>query len=164
MSDLRNVELGACALSVDGADVGVTSGPTVLRIEPIWRPLREERHGEALADQVCLGARVRVEATIEEKTLDNLMRALPDGLDGTAWLGVGRAPGTRLGALAAEVRLHPLESADASKDVVLHRAAAQGPVEIAYQEGRPRAFRVAFVALVDETKDDGERLARLYQA
>jgi len=164
MADLGNVELGACAVSVDGTDVGHTSGPVVLRIEPIWRPVREEAHGETPVDHVYLGSAVTVTATFDEKTLANLKRALPYALDGGTYLGEGRAPGLRMGALATQVTLHPLEAADASRDIVLHRAVARGPFALAFEEGRERSFEVVFVGLADPTKPDGERIARLYQS
>ena len=164
MADLANVEMGACAVSVGGTDVGHTSGPVVLRIEPIWRPRREEKYGESAVDHVYLGSVVTVTARFEEKTLANLLRALPHGLDGGTYLGEGRTPGQRMGSLAAQLTLRPLEAADASRDVILHRAAARGPFQLEFQEGRERSFEVVFVGLVDTDKQDGELIARLNQA
>lgn len=165
MPDMSQLEMGACAVKVAGTDVGHTSGPVTLTVKPIWRPRRDEKYGESAVDYVLLGSRVEVTARFQEKTLANLKRALPHGLDGATYLGEGRTPGFKLSTAAAEVTLHPLEldGEDATKDVVLRRAAAYGPAEIAFQEGEERSFEVVFVGLVDGSQDDGELHARLNQ-
>lgn len=163
MADMSHVEMGACSVKVGAAEVGHTSGPVVLHVEPIWRPQREEKYGESVVDAVYLGSRVTATARLMEKTLANLKRALPHGLDGGTYLGLGRSPGFRMSTAAAAITLHPLECSNTDKDVTLHRAAAYGPVDVEFQEGKERSFLVVFVGLVDPQQPEGELHAVINQ-
>ena len=164
MPDMNNVEMGACSVEADGVDLGHTAGRTLLRVDPVWRAVRDERFGETPVDSVLLGMRVGVTVRLLEKSYANLQRAMPHAFSATGWLGIGRAPGFRAGDAAVELRLHPLEKDDDADDVVIHRAVATGTIEIPYEEGEERAFEVVFTGYVDLEKPDGENIARLFQS
>ena len=164
MGDMSKVEMGACAVSLGGADVGHTSGPVLLRVRTLWRPRREEKYGESVVDQVCLGSRVTVTTRFDEKTLANLSRSMPAGEQEAGYLAVGRLPGMRMSTVAAELRLHPLEESGTDKDIVLHSAAAYGPVEIRFEEEKERSFLVVFIGLIDTAQSNTELIARLSHA
>lgn len=161
MSSYVNVEAGACSITVGETGVGHTIGRTVVRFQPIWRPRREDQYGAAIVDKIYLGSEATVTACVAEKTLANLKLAVPHGLDGSTWLGVGRTPGFKLSSAAQQVTLHPLDQSGAGKDIILHKAAAHGPIELPYEEGEERSFLVQFVGLVDSTQTDGELLGRI---
>jgi len=161
MGDMANVEVGPCSITVGGASVGHTSGRTVLRFRPVWRPRREDKYGASPVDMVYLGSEVSVTVRLTEKTLANLKIAIPHGLDRSTYLGEGRLPGFKMSTVAQPVTLHPLEQRGTGKDIVIHRAAARGPIEIPYEEGEERSFLVRFIGLVDPTQDNGLLLARI---
>lgn len=160
----QNFELGACRVTVDGTDVGRTLGPVRLRVGTLWRDRRSDRTGAVLVDRVAIGTEVRVVLRLAEKTLANVQRALPQAAEGSGYLSLGRSPGLKASTAAQSLRLHPEERSDTGRDVLLHKAVATGAVEIAYGPGTGRAFEVEFTALLDTGKDDGDWLARLYQA
>ncbi len=164
MADMQNIEMGPCSLTLGQAAIGHTLGPVKLNIEPVWRPRREARYGEAIVDSILLGTRVRVTAVIAEKTLANLQAALPAGTDGTTYLGLGRSPGLRLSTVAQSLTLHPQERTGTDCDITLPAAAATGALEVPFADSEERAFQVEFVGLFDTTEDDGERLAKICQA
>ncbi len=164
MADMSHIEMGACSIKVGTAEVGHTAGPVVLHVEPIWRPQRDEKYGEAFVDAVYVGSRVTVTARLLEKTLANLTRALPHGLASGSSIGLGRSPGFRMSSASAQITLHPLECGNTDKDVVIHRAAAYGPVDVEFQEGKERAFLVVFLGLIDPQQPEGGLLATINQS
>lgn len=159
----QNIELGPCRVAVNDADVGRTLGPVRLTVRTLWRDRRSDRYGSSIVDRVALGTEVRVTLRLAEKVMANLRHALPQAYSGTGYLGLGRSPGFKAASAAESVRLHPEQRSDAGRDVVLHKAAATGEIEVAYGHGRERAFEVEFLALLDSTREAGDFLARLYQ-
>lgn len=159
----QNIEMGRCRIAANGVDLGETAGPVRATVRTRWRERRSDRFGETVTERIALGTEIKVTLRLAEKTLAALQRALPTALNGTGYLGLGRAPGSKASAAAFELRLHPEERADSGRDVVLHRAVATEATAIEYGPGRSRCFEVEFMALLDPTKGDGEMLARLYQ-
>lgn len=156
----QNLELGRCRLSLNGVDLGETLKPVTLRVKTIWREVRSERHGTSPVDRIATGCEVRVKAVLSEKTVANLLAALPGALAGTGYAGLGRAPGYRASSAAALLRLRPEERSDDGRDVILHKAVAVGSTEISFERGKLRAVEVEFLALLDPTRTDGDRVAR----
>ncbi len=159
----QNIEIGPCTATFGEADLGRTLGPVRLQILPIWRDRRSDRFGAGVVERVLVGGRVRITLRLAEKTLVQLQAALPQAGVEEALLTLGRTPGLKASAAADTLRLHPEERGDDGRDVLIHRAAPEGAVEIAYGPARSRAFEVAFEALIDTSKDNGDLLARLYQ-
>ena len=159
----QNIELGACCVTVNDVDVGRTNGPVRAAFITIWRERRSDRYGATVTDRIAIGTEIRVTLRFAEKTLNTLQTALPQATTQTDHLSLGRSPGFTASANAASLRLHPEERADTGRDIVLHKAVAMGAVELPYGPGMGRAFEVEFVALLDETRQDGDWLARLYQ-
>lgn len=164
MPDLNNVEMGACSVKANGIDLGHTAGRTRLRIDPIWRAVRDERFGETPVDSVFLGARLSVTVRLLEKSYSNLQLAISHAFPRAGLLGVGRGPGFRATDAAVELCLHPLEKQDDASDVVIHRACATEVIEIPFSEGGERAFDVVFTGFADLEKPEGETIARLFQS
>ena len=159
----QNIELGPCRVLVNETDVGPTLGPVRLSVKTVWRERRSDRHGATPVERIALGGEARASLRLAEKTLANLKRALPQATEGTGYLSLGSAPGFKAGSAAVSLRLHPEERSDAARDVVLHKAVAGGAVELDYGPGQGRAFEVEFVALLDPSRADGDRVMRLYQ-
>lgn len=158
------IELGPCRVSINDTDIGATIGPVRVNVNTLWRDRRSDRYGASSVDRVALGSEIRVTLRLAEKTLQNLQRALPQATETDNYLAMGRTPGFKAGSAARSLRLHPEERSGAGRDVVLHKAVATGAVELSYGPAQRRAFEVEFLALVDSTKDDGDWLARFYQA
>ena len=159
----QNIELGACRVTVNDIDVGPTIGPVRATVNTIWRERRSDRYGETVTDRIAIGTEIRVTLRFGEKTLNTLQTALPQATIQTDHLSLGRSPGFAASTNAAPLRLHPEERADSGRDIVLHKAVALGTIELPYGPGTGRAFEAEFVALLDETRQDGDWLARLYQ-
>ena len=163
MPDMSRVEMGACSIKLGDDDIGSTLGPTVVQIQPIWRPRRDEKYGESIVEHIWLGSRVTLVARVQEKTLANLKRALPYALEGEGYVAEGRTPGLRMSSASATITLHPLEATGTEKDIIIHRAAAQGVFEMEFQEGKERSFLVTFAGLIDPSQLDGALHARINQ-
>jgi len=160
----QNIELGPCRVRVNDTDVGRTIGPVRVSVGARWREQRSDRYGAAILDRVALGTEVRVTLRLAEKTLANLQRALPQTSAGDGYQSLGRSPGFKAASAAQSLRLSPEERSSTGRDILLHKAVASGAIAVAYGPGRTRSFEVEFIALLDTTREDGDWLARLYQA
>ena len=141
----QNIELGACRVLINDADIGRTRGPVRLTIRALWRDRRSDRTGASVTDRVALGTELCVTLRLGEKTLTALEHALPQATAAIGYQSLGRTPGFKASTVAESLRLHPEERSDAGRDVLLHKAVATGVVELTYGPGADRSLSLIHI-------------------
>lgn len=163
-NDLANIQIGRQILTYGDVELGHTDGGCEFSYEPEYTDIVVDAYGKTVADKVLVGEAVKVKVTLAEITLDRLKMAMPTGtLAGTTSqkLTLGSAPGKKLSDGAQELLMHPAFKAvdDLEFDISLYKAAIIGEVKLPYKFDEKTVYEVTFIALIDETKEDGDYLA-----
>lgn len=160
MSDIANVKLGVCSVEFNSVDLGHTKGGVTVTYEPTYHDLMVDAYGETVIDKKLLGEKFTAKVPLAESTLANLQIAIPEGTTDGSKLTIGSTVGDSLSDEAKQLVLHPIanESTNLEDDVVFHKAVVASTIELPYQNDGERIIEVEFVALIDETKTDGNYL------
>ena len=159
MADRDKITSGRARVTYGGVDLGYTVGPVVMHVESRVREVVGERHGLTATDVVHTGERWSVRCRLAEWGYANLTLVHPMGFPVAGGLYLGYSPGRRYAQTAQLLRIHPVRNGqDTSGDLVIWRAVviSRGPVE--FSDRDDRAFEVEFLALVDSTRAEGQRL------
>lgn len=163
MSDITNVRMGACSVSFDGVDLGHTKGGVEFNYEPDYQEVTVDKYGSTPVEKYLIGEKVTIKCNLAEDTIANLNVAIPQGTQagsGNARLTLGSNAGKAASDDAAQLVLHPLALASSTRtyDVVLYKAYVDSAVTVPYKNDEETVVEVTFVALLDETKSDGNYL------
>lgn len=169
MADINNVHIGVCKISFGGNDLGHTDGGCEFSYEPEYTDITVDLYGNTVVDKALTGEVVRVTVPLAETTLANLKEAIPtatlveDTTSGKKKLTIGSTAGKKLSAMAKELVLHPswLPDDDNTFDIKLHKAVIASEVALPFRKDEKTIMEVEFVALIDETKTDGNFLATI---
>lgn len=161
--DLADIQAGPCSLTfASSGDLGHTEEGVELNYEPEIRRRVVDEYGTSAVELVLVGENLEVTCRVAEWVIAAWKLAIPAGIDGTSYLGIGRKPGYKLSAKAEQLTIHPLENVgDTTEDVILYKAVASSPVPVGWNNDGDRVFEVTFTALVDATKEDGNLLGKL---
>ena len=160
MANIENVKLGVCSVKFNSVDLGHTKGGVVVSYEPTYHDVTVDMYGETPVDKRLLGEKLIAKVPLAEATLANLQIAIPEGTTSGGKLTLGSTVGDSLADEAKQLVLHPIANAsdNLDDDVVLHKAVVSNTIELPFQNDGERIIEVEFVALLDETKDDGNYL------
>ncbi len=169
MGNLSNIQIGRQNITFGGMDLGHTDGGCEFSYEPEYTDILVDAFGKTVADKVLVGEAVKVKIPLAEPTVDKLKTAIPTGTfvddttNGIKKLTIGSAPGKKLSDYADELILHPanLDTGDKSRDIILHKAVVISEVVLPYKVDEKTVYEVEFLALIDETKADGNYLATI---
>lgn len=163
MGDLSKIQAGPCSVKYDVTDVGHTEEGIEFNYEPDIRERVVDEFGTTAVELVLIGENVTITVRIAEWVLANFKIAIPAGLDGASYLGIGRKPGFLLGSKAKQIVLHPLEKAagDTSEDATFWKAVPNSPVAIGWNNDGDRIFEVVFKCLPDPAKPDGKLIGKI---
>jgi hypothetical protein len=161
MADVTNVALGVCSVTVDGVDIGHTKGGCEVTYEPNYHTVTVDKYGETPVDERLNGETLMVKVPFAEYTLSNLEKAIPfttraGAADARRLMGSSAGQKGRNKAVA--LVLHPINEGTRRFDIVLYKAFAHSAVTLNHKNDEERIIEVEFVALVDETKSDGNYL------
>ncbi len=152
-------------------ELGLTTEGFIVRIERGTFLIQTEEDGDAPSDLIELGELVTARGILRQFDNTQLLIAVPGSTESAgptikAWQ-FGKQPGsqaTLTTGRTGRLRLHPITNptlSDESDDIIFHKAAVLGePIEIPLRNRAVREVAIAFVALVDDTKSDGNRLGR----
>lgn len=165
-ASLENIQIGRQKITFGGLELGHTDGGCEFSYEPEYTDILVDAFGKTVADKVLVGEAVKVKVPLAEVKLELLKEAIPTGvLVGTTnkKLTIGSAPGKKLSASAKELVLHPAWLADADKsfDITLHKAVIVSEITLPYKVDEKTVYEVEFLALIDDTKQDGNYLATI---
>lgn len=167
MGDIKNVQIGVQNLTFGGEDLGHTNGGCEFSYEPEYTDILVDLYGNTVVDKALTGEVVKVTVPLAEVTLDKLKNAIPtgtlveDSASGKSKLNIGSTAGKRLSESAKELLLHPswLAPTDKSFDIKLHKAVIVSELSLPYRKDEQTVYEVEFLALIDETQEEGGFLA-----
>lgn len=161
--DPVKVGFGPCRLTFGEVSLESTKGGTTLTYAPEVFEMTADEFGNTPYDAVLIGEVVTVSTNLLMSDWEQLQAAMPgatlvtSGSDKKLTFGGAMK---RLGALAKELTLHPLEKADNDKsaDVTIYKAVAWGNVDLAYNLDGEKVVPVEFHALLDTSRPKGDML------
>lgn len=169
MADIKNVQIGIQEITFGGRELGHTDGGCEFTYEPEYTDITVDLYGNTAVDKVLTGEVVKVTVPLAETTLDNMKMAIPtatvveDATNGIKSLRIGSKAGKRLSEMAETLKLHPswLPKDDKTFDITLHKAVIVSETALSYKVDEKVVYEVEFIALIDETQDEGGLLAAI---
>lgn len=164
MADITNVQVGVCDVEFNSVNLGHTKGGVDVTYEPEHYEVTVDKYGNTPVDKILIGEKFSAKVPLAEYTLANLGIAIPQG----AWAGAANARRT-IGANsgksgaddAAQLVLHPIAEGTRRHDVVMYKAYVDSVVVLPHKVDEAKVIEVTFVALLDETKNDGNYLGMI---
>lgn len=151
----------------DEVFLGQTHGGVEFSFEREFSDLVVDKYGNMPVDMALTGQNLLIKAILAEMTTENISRGIPEGNyaeQGTdSKLELGRDSGLLMSTIAGLLRLHPRRNAadNRDEDIYVYLAVSHETVELAYKIEEQRVLEVTWRALVDEDRDDGNRLGRI---
>lgn len=161
MSDVTNVKVGVCDVTYNGVDLGHTLGGVTVSYEPEYKEVTVDAYGNTPVEKYLIGERLTARVPLAEYTIANLKKAIPQAQfagAADARITIGAKSGKAATDDAYELVLHPSREGTRVNDVVLYKAYVDSVVELAHTKEDEKVIEVTFVALVDESKSDGNYL------
>ncbi len=165
--DLDNVRIGVVEVFVGGVSVGHSKGGCEISYNPEYADLTVDQFGGTPVDKALIKEEFSAKIPLAEITIENIKKSIPNGTlttDGAKKkLTIGRSAGYKLSATAAQIVLHPIRNAanDITEDVTIHRGVIVGEAKLNKKFDEQEVIEVTIMALVDETKADGNYLATI---
>lgn len=164
--DATQVKMGVCDVTFNSVDLGHTSGGCEVEYKPKYKEITVDQYGETPVDKILVGEELTVKAKLAESTFAVLKTAIQAATLLTQTtdnkLKIGQDAGFSLASVAAELTLHPVAMGEETEgDVVIYKAVVSEGVKLGYEVDKERVYEVTFVALVDESKDAGNRLGHI---
>lgn len=157
--------------SQGSVDLGNTLDGVELTIGQNYSDVNVDAYGDTPIDKVLTGTSAMVKTKLAEATFQTLRAAIPAGtqsLDqgtlGKPRLGFGRTAGLSMKSLSFQLILRPLRNVAAgvdTEDVVLYNVISNDDVTIPYKVKDQQVYPVNFIALVNESYEDGRRLGHI---
>lgn len=163
--NLTLIENGPVRLTYGGAVFGFTMEGVEFDYVPSWNTLAVDQFGpETKADLMLNGQQLNIVARIPEFSYTRIRDLFPTSILSTSGpdqvVTVGRSAGARASDFAKQLILHPifLDVADTSRDVTVHSCLVEEGPSFEYQPAEALMREVTFVALIDDSKDEGNKL------
>ncbi len=160
MTNLQNVRLGECTVTYNGTDLGFTNGGAEVTVKNSKSEVAIDEYGSSPVKAYHKGTRIEVKVNLAEVAYTILSKVLNGAvLDGSNdFMKLGKKGGVPLaGAL---LKLHPKLVTGTTQDVELYKAVVIGESKLPYKLEGETTYQVTFVALIDESKANGNLLAR----
>ena len=162
--NLDYIESSACSVTYDGSAMGHTVGGVTLGIKPKMRERKVDEWGETVVDLVHTGDEITIKTKFAERSMRTIRTVYQYGAEDTSTIWTfGRRPQMTGRAVAKQLVLHPLSMGDdTTKDVTIYKAAVKdnGDVQVG-TVGQDQVFEVTFIALVDDSRSDGDFIGRI---
>jgi len=161
MADVTNVQVGVCDVSYNGVDLGHTLGGVVVSYEPEYKDVTVDAYGNTPVEKYLIGEKLTAKIPLAEYTVANLRNAMPQASfagAANARITLGAKAGKSAVADAYQLVLHPSREGTRRHDVVFYKAYVDSAVELNHTKEDEKIIEVTFVALVDESKSDGNYL------
>lgn len=160
MSDVTNVKVGVCDVYFNGTHLGHTQGGVEISYEPEYHEVAVDAYGSTPVEKYLMGERLTAVVPLAEYTQANLRIAMPQATSAGAGdrSTVGAKAGKQATTDAAQLILHPVGESDNAFDVVFHQAYVDSVITVSHKNDEDRIIEVTFVALLDESKSDGNYL------
>jgi hypothetical protein len=159
-SDVNNIQLGACIVTFDGDDLGLTKGGVEVTLSTTTYKITVDQFGGTEVNEYITGRTATVKTPLAETSLDRLQVAFPGSTlvtDATVQtkkkLNGATGVGISLRSLAGELNLHPkpLATSDKSQDFTLPIASPKGDLTFSYKHDEERVYSIEFTGYPDLT-------------
>jgi hypothetical protein len=162
-STINNVKVGACTVTFNSVDLGLTQDGAEVSYEPTYFEVTVDKYGKTVVERKLVAEKVTVKVKLAEYVMANLNATIPNStLTGTTnqKLTFGSVSGKSAQSKAAPLVLHPYANVtgDKSEDFTLTKAFVTSAVALPYKVDSERAYEVTFTALLDESQADGSYL------
>lgn len=161
MGDISKVKVGVCSVTFNGVDLGHTKGGVELSYEPVYKDVAVDKYGETPVEKYLIGEKLSAKVPLAEFTIANLRNAIPQATfagAANARITIGASAGQAAKVDSAQLVLHPIGEGTRAFDVVLHKAYVDSQITLGHMVDEEKVIEVTFVALLDETKSDGNYL------
>lgn len=161
MADITNVQVGVCTVSFNGVDLGHTKGGVTISYEPEYKDVQVDKYGNTVVEKKLIGEKFSAKVPLAEYTIANLKVAMPQGSyagAANARMTVGKTAGASAKSNSYQLVLHPIQEGTRRHDIVMHKAYVDSAIEILHTNEDEKLIEVTFMALLDETKSDGNYL------
>lgn len=161
MADITNVQVGVCEVTLNGVDLGHTKGGVEVTYEPTYKEVTVDKFGETVVEMYLIGEKLTAKVPLAEFTLVNLGYAMPQRSfagAANARLTLGASAGQAAKVDSFQLLLHPVANGTRRHDIVFHKAYAANSITLAHKIDEEKIIEIEFVALLDETKSDGNYL------
>lgn len=159
-SSVDNIQLGACVVTFDAEDLGLTKGGVEVTLSTTTYKITVDQFGGTEVNEYIMGRTASVKVPLAETSLDRFAIAFPGSViitDGTTStkkkLNGATGVGISLRSLAGELNLHPkaISLSDKSQDFTLPIASPKGDLTFAYKHDEERVYSVEFMGYPDLT-------------
>lgn len=159
-SSTENIRMGTCSITLDGVDLGFTTGGVEVAVATTTHETKVDQFGDTVANEYIMGRTITITCPLVETTLDNMAAIIP-GSEMITDNTVPASPkkkvivksGTGLSLLerAKELILHPIAKPanDKSEDLTIPLAATAGAMNFAYKYDAERVFNCEFKGYPD---------------
>ncbi len=160
--NLRNVRLGQCDITYNSVALGYTNGGVEVAVKNDVQEVMIDEYGSAPVKSYHKGTRIEIKAQLSEYAYATLAQVLNGAtLNEGATVDevtIGQKGGIALtGAL---LTLHPTTVTGTAQDVEIYKAVVIGESKLPFKLEGETTYEVTWLALIDETKDNGSLLAR----
>jgi hypothetical protein len=164
MADVTNVKLGRATLTYNAVAIGHTKGGVEIAITTDKREKTVDEYGSTPIGVHVIGQRIEVKVQLAEHTLAQLQKVIPDSTLVTGstkdQVDIGKTAGNAI--TPYELVIHPTAYAAATThDWTIYKAIPMGDVSVAYKTEEETVYEVTFLAVADESKADGKKLAKI---
>lgn len=160
MADVTNVKVGVCDITFNSVNLGHTKGGVEVSYEPEYHEVAVDLYGNTPVEKYLMGERLTAVVPLAEYTIANLQVAIPQSVSagGGERITVGAKAGKKATDDASELVIHPVGATGLENDIVFHQAYVDSVVTLPHRNDEERLVEVTFVALLDESKSDGNYL------
>lgn len=164
MSDITNVQVGVCTVSLGGTDLGHTKGGVEVSYEPVYKDVTVDKFGETVVEQYLIGEKLTAKVPLAEYTIANLRKAMPQSTFAGAAnsrITLGAAAGKKSTDDALQLVLHPFNEGTRRHDIVFYKAIVASQIVLPHKVDEEKVVEVEFMALLDESRSDGNYLGMI---
>lgn len=161
--DLSKLTAGPAYLKVGGDAISHTQGGVTINITPGNRNRTVDLYGDSPVAVIHTGDECRITAPLAQWTAVVLKAIYDPGADQTSsdkYLGIGRSAGYIY--QTKEVAVVPVAVTLAGMMAKFWKCCPVGQLELTHTYSDDRVFNAEFLALVDESKTDGQLMGALY--
>lgn len=158
---VTNVRVHSMDVTLNGVDLGHIKGGVEITYEPQYHDVMVDKYGETIVEKYLTGEKVTAKMALAEATIANIGVAIPQGSfagAANARRTVGSKAGKKASTSAYQLVLHPSNLGTKQFDFVMHKAYVESAVTLPHQNDTEVLIEVTFVALLDESKSDGNYL------
>jgi hypothetical protein len=163
-NDVANVKLGVATVTYNSVLLGHTKGGVEISLVTDKREIMVDEYGSTPVGAYTIGQRYEIKTQLAEHTLALLKSLIPDSTLVTGatknQVDLGKVAGTVI--TPYELVIHPTAYGTATThDWTFYKAIVMGDISIAYKTEEETIYEVTFLALIDESKAAGKKIAKI---